>query len=170
MVAIRRATPDDAEAMVGFLSALHAEDPDTLGRREVPTVDEERDVIAKAASAERAFFLLAFEQHDVVGLLDVFAWERPEGRHCGRLGISVLKDRRDRGVGRKLMARAIADVKAWDGFCRLELDVVAWNARAIHLYESCGFEVEGRRRQAINLRGSNEDILCMGLVWDLTRP
>jgi putative acetyltransferase len=170
MITIRRAAPDDAEAMVVFLSAIRAENPDTVGPRDVPAVSAQREIVSKANLAERAFFLLASERDLLVGALDVFAWQRPEGRHCGRLGVSVLSEWRDRGVGRALIERAIAEVKAWDGFCRLELDVVAWNARAIHLYQSFGFRIEGCRRGAINLRGRNEDILCMGLVWDSTSP
>jgi RimJ/RimL family protein N-acetyltransferase len=166
MIVIRRAEPDDADAMVAYLSAIYAENPDTVARRDVPTAEVQRDAIEKANSAERAFFLLALDGSLVVGVLDVFAWERPEGRHCGRLGISVLSEWRDHGVGRQLVKQAIERVWQWDGFCRLELDVVAWNARAIHLYQSLGFEIEGRRRGAINLRGRHEDILAMGLVWD----
>ena len=47
----------------------------------------------------------------------------------------------------------IDEAHGWPGFCRIELECVAWNTNAIGLYESLGFKVEGRMVKAINLRG-----------------
>lgn len=163
---IRAAAVDDAEAMVVFLTDLYA-DPelDTIARRDPPTREEERQVIRRANEVGRAFFLLAFAGEEMVGMLDLWAWEQPEGRHCGRLGMSVAKGWRGRGVGRRLIDEAIARAQRWEGFCRVELEVASWNHRGIALYEKAGFRYEGRRVKSMNLRGEPEDTLLMALVW-----
>ncbi len=61
------------------------------------------------------------------------------------LGMAVLPEHRGRGLGRSLLDAAIAHGRAC-GAHKLELEVFTDNARAISLYASAGFEVEGLRR------------------------
>ena len=83
--------------------------------------------------------------------------------HCGRLGIFVVDGYREQGVGRRLMEAVLA--AAWDlGLTRIELDVFSDNLRAIRLYESLGFEHEGRRRRARVLDGITQDFLVMAAL------
>lgn len=165
-VVIRTAGVEDAGAMVAFLTDLYADpDLDTIARRTPPTREEERGVIRRAASLPNAFFLLAWAGDDLVGMLDLWASEQAEYRHTGRLGMSVARAWRGQGVGGALMAEAIRRARTWDGFCRIELEVAAWNARGIALYERAGFRHEARRTKGINLRGEPEDSLLMALVW-----
>ena len=42
---------------------------------------------------------------------------------------------------------------------------MTWNTGAIALYEALGFQMEGRKRKAVNLRGRPEDEFLMALVW-----
>ena len=163
---IRIAHVEDAEAMVMFLADLYDDpDLDTVPKRAPPTREEERQVIRRANDLGRAFFLLAYAGDQLVGLLDLWAAEQPESRHGGRLGMSVARDWRGRGVGRRLIEEAVARARDWRGFCRIELEVAAWNTAGIALYEGAGFRHEGRRVKAMSLRGSPEDILMMAMVW-----
>ena len=43
----------------------------------------------------------------------------------------------------------------------MELEVFAENGRAIHLYEACLFEVEGRKRRGVCKDGRYIDVLVM---------
>ena len=163
-VAIRRATLEDAEGMSGFMNALADEGLDTItGLR--PTVEEEKEFLEKASSKERALFLLAVDSRLVVGMLDLWAGEKRSTRHTGRLGMSVLKPYRNRGVGRRLLEAAIQEAKRWEDFCRIELDVAPWNAPALRLYQSAGFAREGIKNKAIDFRGKPEDLVLMALTW-----
>jgi putative acetyltransferase len=164
-VEVRRAREADAAALADYMAGLMAERLDTISRREIPSVPEERDWILRATMVERGMILLAMVDDAVVGALDLWAGERPDNRHTGQLGMSVARPWRGRGVGRRLLMRAIEEVRAWPGFCRLELECVAWNAPAIALYESTGFKLEARMAKAINLRGRPEDMLLMALTW-----
>jgi RimJ/RimL family protein N-acetyltransferase len=165
-VRLRLAAIDDAPAIAGYLGALFADpDLDTLARRPAPTVEDEEEFLRKALENDRAVIVLAFAGERLIGMADIIAWDRPEGRHCGRLGMSVAKAWRGRGVGRRLLTAAIERTKHWLGFSRIELEVVPWNTAGIALYESLGFQHEGRRVGAMNLRGRPEDVLMMGMVW-----
>jgi RimJ/RimL family protein N-acetyltransferase len=164
-IEIRRAAPADAEAMVAYMAGIVAEKLDTITRRTVPTIEEEREWILKTAENPHSVILLALDGARVVGLLDIQGGTRPVDSHSGLLGISVAGDRRGRGVGRALLQAAIAEAKSWPGLCRIELLVVARNAGAIRLYESVGFVREGLKVKGINLRGTPEDDVAMALTW-----
>ncbi|HXQ47963.1 MAG TPA: GNAT family N-acetyltransferase [Caulobacteraceae bacterium] len=164
-VKVRRAREADAAALADYMAGLMAERLDTISQRETPSVPEERDWILRAITAERGLVLLAVAEQAVVGALDLWAGERPDNRHAGRFGMSVARGWRGLGIGRRLLTRAIEEARAWPGFCRLDLECVAWNAPAIALYESLGFKIEARMAKAINLRGRPEDMLLMALTW-----
>ncbi len=164
-VRVRRAREADAAALAAYMAELMAERLDTISQRETPTVPEEREWVLRANVVERGMILLAQAGEAVIGLLDLWAGERDDNRHVGRFGMSVARDWRGRGVGRRLLTRAIKEARAWPGFCRLELECVSWNAPAIALYESLGFKLEARMAKTINLRGKPEDMLLMALTW-----
>jgi RimJ/RimL family protein N-acetyltransferase len=164
-VEVRPAREADAVALGDYMAGLMGERLDTISQRETPSVPEERDWILRATMAERGLILLAVAGDAVVGALDLWAGERPDNCHAGRFGMSVTRKWRGRGVGRRLLTRAIEEARAWPGFCRVELECVAWNAPAIALYESMGFVLEARMAKAINLRGRPEDMLLMALTW-----
>jgi RimJ/RimL family protein N-acetyltransferase len=50
------------------------------------------------------------------------------------------------------------------GLHRLSVRVVAYNSRAIHAYEKCGFRVEGREREAAFVDGQWHDDVLMGVL------
>jgi len=164
-IAIRQATVDDARAMVAYMGDLVGEGLDTIAIRTAPRLEDQREFIERARLASRAAIWLALDGSTVVGLLDVWGGERADLRHLARVGLSVARDLRGRGVGRRLLRAAIDQARTWPDFCRLELECVPWNAPAIRLYESLGFAHEGRRVKGVNLRGTPEDMLLMALTW-----
>jgi RimJ/RimL family protein N-acetyltransferase len=151
--------------MVAYMTALMAERLDTISQRLPPSLEDERDWVLSARISERTLILLATAGDAVVGVLDLTAGRRPDDRHAGRVGMSVAKRWRGKGVGRRLLNAAIDEAKGWPGFCRIELECAPWNAQAIALYESAGFLLEARKRKALNLRGVPEDMLMMALTW-----
>ncbi len=84
----------------------------------------------------------------VIGSAGLSVFASPRMRHVGSIGIMVHRDFQNQGVGRALMNTVIDLADNWLKLVRLELTVFEDNERAIHLYESLGFEKEGLRRMA----------------------
>jgi RimJ/RimL family protein N-acetyltransferase len=164
-VVVRPARLFDAQAMVDYTAALIAERLDTISLRTCPSLEDARDWILRTEISDRMLILLAVRGETVVGMLDLSAGEHPENRHAGRFGMSIAKRWRGQGIGRNLLKAAIAETRDWPGFCRIELECVAWNTAGIRLYESLGFVLEARKTKAVNLRGRPEDMLLMALTW-----
>lgn len=82
-------------------------------------------------------------------------------RHVMSLGICVHPDGQGQGLGWALMAALLDYADRWAQVLRIELHVYADNERAIRLYESLGFETEGRLRGDSLRDGEYVDTLCM---------
>ncbi len=96
---------------------------------------------------------------------------RETGRPRGTAGFSasgLLPEWRGRGLGRRLIERALEAARAFP-LARVELAVRADNARAIALYRKVGFEVEGRRQRAMLVDGVYYDDIIMALLFDVAR-
>ena len=96
----------------------------------------------------------------VVGIAGLHV-KRGKLRHSGGVGIAVHDQFQGRGLGRKLLEALVDLADNHLGLTRVELEVRADNARAIKLYETLGFEHEGRKRQAIVRPGGYGDLLVM---------
>jgi ribosomal protein S18 acetylase RimI-like enzyme len=108
-------------------------------------------------------YFVALSGHQVVGWCDV---TRPMGEsraHIGVLGIGLLPQARHQGLGRRLMAAAVAG--SWSrGFSRIELSVREDNHNARALYERLGFQAEGLRRKASVVGSEVHDVWAMALL------
>ncbi|WP_418427795.1 GNAT family N-acetyltransferase, partial [Anaerotruncus massiliensis (ex Liu et al. 2021)] len=78
-------------------------------------------------------------------------------RHSAGFGIMVHRDWQGRGVGRALMEAALDVADNWLMLTRVELTVFTDNARAIGLYKSLGFEIEGTKRMGAIRNGEYAD-------------
>lgn len=93
--------------------------------------------------ASDATSLVALLQDIVVGDIALLP---AKGRraHVGTIGMGVHDDYRRLGIGRALLGEVVGVADDWLNLRRLELTVYCDNEAAIALYESFGFEVEGR--------------------------
>jgi RimJ/RimL family protein N-acetyltransferase len=112
--------------------------------------------------------LVAVDGGEVLGSLLLGPWTDLESsRHVLEVkGLAVDPAHQGEGIGAALLDAAIARARGL-GVRRLVLRVLSGNAAARRLYESRGFEVEGRVREAFLLEGAYVDDLTMGL--DLCR-
>jgi RimJ/RimL family protein N-acetyltransferase len=127
------------------------------------TVEQEEAWIRARLESDNSLILVAVtkEGGEIVGLLDCTGGERRAMRHQTVLGISVKKEWRGKGVGRKLMERAMEWARENETVKRVQLEVFATNEGAIHLYEKMGFEKEGVRRKAFWREGEWMDSIVM---------
>ena len=74
----------------------------------------------------------------------------------------VRTEYQGQGIGRRLMENLLELADNWLMLVRIELEVTTDNERAITLYQSFGFEVEGKKKYAIIKDGKYADLLLMG--------
>lgn len=80
--------------------------------------------------------------------------------HAGFFTIGVLPQHQRCGIGTQLLEGILVAADTFAGLRRLELTVLADNARAISLYRRHGFTVEGRHRCFVQ----DGDLLIDGLT------
>jgi putative acetyltransferase len=155
----RQATPADVEGLVdvvavvapeGSIGAQHPVDRDALRERYAGVVAAEPPAgvwVVDAAGAVGGFALVF--PAGPAGVLDLAMALRPPAR--------------GRGAGRALLAAALAHART-HGAHKVELEAWTDNGRAIALYTSAGFLVEGVRRDHYRrLDGSLRSTLLMAV-------
>ena len=140
-IALRPATPADAEALVALMKSVALEE--RWIRTEWP-FDEATRVERFRSSLEtaRAVCMVAERGGALVGQYTLF----PEGRKA-ELGMFVLQEERGLGLGRRLM-EAGERLARERGINDMELEVYAHNAAALALYRSFAFVETDRYPEA----------------------
>ena len=159
---IRPVRPEDAPAIIGITQTLARED----GCYVTYTFEEASIDVEKEQSRIRGLtdlFIVAELEGRIIGDLSLTKDRWSLTGHVGTLGMEILGGYRNNGIGTKMMAYAL-DWARGKGITRVELEVLAENLPAIHLYENFGFEVEGRKRRAVYKWGRYLDLLFMGLL------
>ena len=159
-IAIRPATEDDAEAFAKVFADRSASN----GTLQHPYTSSEvwRTRLAGNVGTRQVVFA-AVVNGRVVGNAGLHPLnDNPRQKHVCSLGISIAEAYQGRGVGRALMNACLDFADNWANYARVELTVHADNARAVTLYESLGFEHEGRLRDFSFREGGYVDALFMG--------
>lgn len=97
----------------------------------------------------------------VVGMAGLVIPAMARQRHTAGVGIMVHTDYQGRGIGRALMESLLDIADNWLMLKRVELSVFTDNERAVRLYESLGFVVEGTKRYAAVKNGVHADEYLM---------
>jgi ribosomal protein S18 acetylase RimI-like enzyme len=132
--------------------------------------ESQRDLASyrsRLAGGGTLFTLLALDGGRVVGALTCEREARCKVQHITHLvGMMVADTHRGRGIGRALLAAAIARLQALPELAQVTLSVTASNRAAVGLYESMGFERYGRLPDAIRLpdgRRLDKDLMHLRL-------
>jgi putative acetyltransferase len=116
-------------------------------------------------TTDSARFVVAEIDGQVVGLAGLTLMTRRRA-HVGTIGMAVDERFRGQGVGRALVNALIDLADNWYNLRRIELEVYVDNAAAIHLYETCGFTIEGRLRDFAFRSGTYVDAYVMARIRD----
>ena len=162
---VRAARNGDSGRVLDFVWTIHSREPgmNHASAEELDlTVDHMRGIFRRLREADNSIFLLA-EADSVIGTLWLEGGRYRKTRHDAELGISVHREWRRQGVARTLMETAVRAARESGVLERLSLKVFSGNAPALQLYESLGFVVEGRRKDAIHIGDRGQDEILMAL-------
>ena len=142
-IIIEKATCADAAEILQYLKQIGAEtDNLTFGAEGLPfTTESEAAYIRQMENSCDAIMLVAKENGKIVGDASLTRLPR-RMNHRGELGVSVLKEYWNRGIGSQLLLEIIRFAKE-NAFKVIDLQVRSDNLPAIHLYEKIGFQKIG---------------------------
>ncbi|MDA0663149.1 MAG: GNAT family protein [Proteobacteria bacterium] len=163
--ALRPAAPDDAPALLRFGELLLAESSYFLrapGER-ARSVAEMRAIIDHFCAQPHYLLLSVWQGETTVGEAVVTAGEFQRNRFSATIGVGVLQAHSGRGLGAALM-REMESFARGRRLRRLELTVMAPNARARALYERMGYVEEGLKRDSMFVDGGFVDEVMMAKI------
>lgn len=139
MSTIRAATPDDAEAIHGFIHEL------AVYEREPDAVEATPESIRAQMESDRPPFECILVEDDgvPVGMALYFpsysTWKGVPGLYLEDL--YVQPDQRGKGFGLALLAE-LAAIAVDRGYARVDWQVLDWNTPSIEFYERVGAEIK----------------------------
>lgn len=160
-----RLVPFGPEHVAPFFASLHEPEGRRLTgtHREFALADIEAYAASRATAPDRIdLAILARDTGVFLGELALNDVDPPNESAGFRIALSL--DHVGQGYGTeaaRLVLRYAFDVV---GLHRVELEVFAFNARAIRSYEKAGFVIEGRRRDALLWDGERHDAYVMGAL------
>lgn len=163
---IRKATEEDAEKVLEYLNIIEGEtDFLSFGVEGLNiTLEEERNYFKNLTA--KNFFLIAEIEEKIVGNCSISTNEkRVRLKHFGELGIVVLKECWNLGIGNKLIETALLLGKN-GGLKKVNLETRSDNKKAIVLYKKLGFKEEGTIKRGILIDEKFYDLLVMGIEID----
>jgi len=153
---IRILTPEDANEWWSLrLEALES-DPEAFSS----SVDEHQrlsleDVRNRLGPGPQDPFVVgALEGGRLAGMAGFYRETGPKTRHKGRIwGVYVTPEKRQGGIGRRLLELLLERARAMDGLDQIHLSVTTTQTAAVQLYRSMGFEPFGVEPRALKIGG-----------------
>lgn len=141
---LRNATAEDAEMLLDYLKITGAETKFLIKEPEeiTFTIEQEQEYIKNQNESENSIMILGFLDGEYVGNCALMGNRLIRFRHRVTMGIALYQRFTNMGIGRIMIEELIAIAKE-KGFEQMELEVIAGNDRALHLYKSLGFEIYG---------------------------
>ena len=128
------------------------------------TAEQEEEYLAEKEASPNETEICAVLDGAIVGTAGIAAVGTQEKvKHRAEFGISIAKEAWGLGIGRALTEACIECAKQ-AGYAQLELDVVAENTAALHLYQSVGFVEYGRNPKGFRSRKTGwQELVLMRL-------
>jgi len=161
---IRYINENDVNGLLNFINEISKEKTFILRQGEQLTLEEEQEFVNKQLKAikEKIVIHLVIEINKKIVAGAQLNLKRFVNSHVGHMGITILKNYRDQGLGRILINTLINEaVKNLPELKIIDLSVFAINERAKHLYQSVGFTEYGRLPKGIKYKNEYIDEIFM---------
>ena len=153
---IRILTSEDAKEWWGLRRQALESDPAAFStssdEHQQLSLEEVRNRLG--AGTQSSFVVGALEDGRLVGMAGFYREAGEKTRHKGRIwGVYVAPEKRQGGIGRKLLQLLLQRARAIDGLDQIHLSVTTTQAAAAQLYRSMGFEPFGIEPRALKIGG-----------------
>ncbi|PAD21656.1 GNAT family N-acetyltransferase [Terribacillus saccharophilus] len=159
---IREIRIDDGENFINLVKEVERKSDFMLmeaGERKT-TPEQQQKQLERFEQQNNSTIFVAEEKGKLVGYLIAIGGTVKRTKHCAYLVIGILQEYRGKGIGSKLFDKVIKWAPKHN-VSRLELTVVTENKAGLALYKKSGFDIEGTKRNSININGTNFDEYCM---------
>lgn len=126
--------------------------------------DEQKVFINKMNTQENCFLFGCFHNDNLVGVVYLYGGNRARNYHSSTLGIGVLKEYSNRGIGSNLIQKAIDYAYNCNLIGKINIQVVKENTKAINFYKKYNFQIEGIEKRSLFIDGIFYDSVNLGLV------
>ena len=151
---IREVAKGDGEQLIELFSALDSETQFMMfepGERQASTEQQEQQISDFVATSSKSMFIAVDETlREIAGFIVGIGGGFSRNKHSIYCVIGLRKKYSGQGIGRQLLNTLIAWAES-NQFHRIDLTVMEHNEKAIGLYKSCGFEVEGIKRDSMKV-------------------
>ncbi|HEY7347848.1 MAG TPA: GNAT family N-acetyltransferase [Ktedonobacterales bacterium] len=164
---VRLLTEEDIEALWSVRLRSLQDNPEAFGSTYEETLGRGKENMRQRLLKPHAetFYIGAFEE-SLVGIVGYFRESGVKGQHKGYIiSMYVTPEQRGHGIGKALVAEAIAQARKVTGLEQLLLAVVTSNTAARRLYLSLGFQPYGLEPRALK-RGEqywDEELMILPL-------
>jgi len=157
IVIVREASKEDARAITDVVNSVASEKRYILTEKSREDWDK---AVSEIKEKGRGLLIVAQADGKVVGMghLTKGKWEK--NRHVGFLGMVILKEFREIGIGTAMMDYMMRYARQ-ERLEKISLNVFSTNERAIHLYQKFGFKLEGAIKRQYKIEGKYVDELFM---------
>ncbi len=149
---IRKLTEEDLDALWSIRLRALQDNPEAFGSTYEETLQRSKESFRQRLRQplSETFFIGAFEDESLVGIVGFYRESGQKGQHKGYIvSMYVAPEQRGHGISKALVAEAIAQARTIPGLELLLLAVVTSNTAARRLYRSLGFEVYGLEPRAL---------------------
>ena len=142
---LRNAKKEEAAMLLTYLKTTCGETKYLVKEPEeiTLTLEQEIDFIESNNTSKSNMMLVGFLDGEYVGNISLMGNDNLRYRHRAGIGIALYQKYTGLGIGRAML-KTMIDIAKEQGLEQLELEVVADNKGALHLYESLGFEIFGK--------------------------
>ncbi|UUV16918.1 GNAT family N-acetyltransferase [Fusobacteria bacterium ZRK30] len=162
---VREVLLEDAEKYLQMLKILDEQTNFLMfepGERKT-TLEDQKNIIKYNVENKIPMFLMEIEG-EIVGFLKGVRYKCNRMNQNLHIALGILSSYRGKGGGKALMNK----VDQWsqnNNIKRMELTVACENKKAVNLYKSMGFEIEGIKRSSFKLEDKFLDQYYMGKVY-----